>query len=125
MLKAIITFLAVASTVFFVNDKFSKAVRVIAFSESESKNSAIYSFFMIHEVYYCLFYYFLNLHLAEVTIQRIIFLSRLRRELEIVACGEKSFKSTQIFQISSSFCKICTDLSDFCPTGHSFILFTE
>jgi hypothetical protein len=47
MLKAIITFLAVASTVFFVNDKFSKAVRVIAFSESESKNSAIYSFLMM------------------------------------------------------------------------------
>ena len=51
MLKAIITFLAVASTVFFVNDKFSKAVRVIAFSESESKNSAIYSFFMMESEY--------------------------------------------------------------------------
>ena len=47
MWKAIIVFLAVASTVFFINDKFSKAVRVIAFSESESKSSAIYSFIMM------------------------------------------------------------------------------
>lgn len=47
MIKLLITFIAVATTVFFINDKFSKAIRVIAFSESESKNSAIYSFIMM------------------------------------------------------------------------------
>lgn len=47
MIKLIITFIAVATTVFFINDKFSKAIRVIAFSESESKNGAIYSFIMM------------------------------------------------------------------------------
>ena len=47
MMKLLITFIAVATTVFFINDKFSKAIRVIAFSESESKNSAMYSFIMM------------------------------------------------------------------------------
>lgn len=47
MIKLIITFIAVATTVFFINDKFSKAIRVIAFSESEPKNGAIYSFIMM------------------------------------------------------------------------------
>ena len=47
MIKAIVLFIAIAFTVFFINDKFSKAVRVIAFSEDETKNSAIYSFIMM------------------------------------------------------------------------------
>lgn len=47
MIKAIVLFIALAFTIFFINDKFSKAVRVIAFNESETKNSAIYSFIMM------------------------------------------------------------------------------
>lgn len=47
MIKLLVSFVAVASTVFFINDKFSKAVRVIAFSESESEKSAIFSFIMM------------------------------------------------------------------------------
>lgn len=47
MLKALVLFIAIAFTVFFINDKFSKAVRVIAFGEDETKNSAIYSFIMM------------------------------------------------------------------------------
>ena len=47
MLKTIILFTAIASSVFFINDKFSKAVRVIAFSEGETEKSAIYSFIMM------------------------------------------------------------------------------
>jgi hypothetical protein len=47
MWKTIILFLAIATTVFSVNNKISKAVRVIAFSESESKSSAIINFVMM------------------------------------------------------------------------------
>lgn len=47
MIKALVLFIAIAFTVFFINDKFSKAVRVIAFSEDETKSSAIYSFIMM------------------------------------------------------------------------------
>lgn len=47
MLKSIVLFIAIAFTVFFINDKFSKAVRVIAFQEDETKGSAIISFFMM------------------------------------------------------------------------------
>ena len=36
--------IAIASTVFFINYKFSNAVRVIAFKEDESENSAKVSF---------------------------------------------------------------------------------
>lgn len=46
-MKTFVLFIAIAFTVFFINDKFSKAVRVIAFSEGESKNSAIISFLMM------------------------------------------------------------------------------
>lgn len=46
-MKALVLFIAIAFTVFFINDKFSKAVRVIAFNESETKNSAIISFLMM------------------------------------------------------------------------------
>jgi len=47
MMKTFTLFIAIAFTVFFINDKFSKAVRVIAFNEDETKNSAIYSFIMM------------------------------------------------------------------------------
>jgi hypothetical protein len=46
-MKAFVLFVAIAFTVFFINDKFSKAVRVIAFNEDESKNGAIISFLMM------------------------------------------------------------------------------
>ena len=69
-----------------------------------------------------------------VSIQRIIFLGRLRREPTVDEV--KSFKSIQIFQIyfgriqkmdcASCYkvrliCLIWTDLNDFCPLGHSII----
>ena len=41
-MKTFTLFIAIAFTVFFINDKFSKAVRVIAFNEDETKHSAIY-----------------------------------------------------------------------------------
>lgn len=44
MFKAVILLLAISSTVFFINYKFSEAVRVIAFKEDETKKSAILSF---------------------------------------------------------------------------------
>lgn len=43
-MKTLILFLTIGSTVFFINDKFSKAVRVIAFKEDETKSGAIVSF---------------------------------------------------------------------------------
>lgn len=46
-MKPLILLIAIGFTVFFLNDKFSKAVRVIAFNEGETKNSAIYSFIMM------------------------------------------------------------------------------
>ena len=46
-MKTFILFIAIAFTVFFANDKFSKAVRVIAFKEDETKRSAIVSFIMM------------------------------------------------------------------------------
>lgn len=46
-MKTLILFIAIAFTVYFINDKFSKAVRVIAFKEDESKNGAKISFLMM------------------------------------------------------------------------------
>ena len=46
-MKTFVLFIAIAFTVFFINDKFSKAVRVIAFNEDESKRGAIISFLMM------------------------------------------------------------------------------
>ena len=46
-MRTFVLFIAIAFTVFFINDKFSKAVRVIAFNESETKGSAIISFIMM------------------------------------------------------------------------------
>ena len=46
-MKTFVLFIAIAFTVFFINDKFSKAVRVIAFNEDESKNGAVISFLMM------------------------------------------------------------------------------
>ena len=40
-MKTFVLFIAIAFTVFFINDKFSKAVRVIAYSEGDSMNGAI------------------------------------------------------------------------------------
>ena len=58
MLKALVLFIAIAFTVFFINDKFSKAVRVIAFNEDETKNSAIYSFVMMIVIIFAWTIYF-------------------------------------------------------------------
>ena len=46
-MKTLTLFIAIAFTVFFLNMKFSTAVRVIAFKESESERNAIYSFIMM------------------------------------------------------------------------------
>lgn len=58
MLKSLVLFIAIAFTVFFINDKFSKAVRVIAFNEDETKNSAIYSFVMMIVIIFAWTIYF-------------------------------------------------------------------
>lgn len=46
-MRALILFLAIASSVFFANYKFSQGVRIIAFSEEEKKSSAIFAFVMM------------------------------------------------------------------------------
>lgn len=46
-METFVLFTAIALTVFFINDKFSTAVRVIAFKESESEKNAKYSFLMM------------------------------------------------------------------------------
>jgi hypothetical protein len=46
-MKYIVFFITLLLTLFFVNDKFSKAVRVIAFNEDESKSGAIISFILM------------------------------------------------------------------------------
>ena len=46
-METLILFIAIASTVFFINDKFSKAVRVIAFKEDESEKEAKISFIIM------------------------------------------------------------------------------
>lgn len=46
-MKTFIFFIALLLSIYFVNDKFSKGVRVIAFSEGETKNSSIISFIMM------------------------------------------------------------------------------
>lgn len=46
-MKIFILFIAIAFTVFFINDKFSTAVRVIAFKEGESEKNAKRSFIMM------------------------------------------------------------------------------
>ena len=46
-MKALVLLIAIASTVFFLNDKFSKAVRVIAFQESEDEKGAMISFYVM------------------------------------------------------------------------------
>ena len=47
MVKIIVFFIALLLTVFFVNDKFSKSVRVIAFNEDETEKGAIISFILM------------------------------------------------------------------------------
>ena len=46
-MKTLILLIAIASTVYFLNDKFSKAVRVIAFQEDETKSGAKISFILM------------------------------------------------------------------------------
>jgi len=46
-METFVFFIALLLSIYFVNDKFSKGVRVIAFSEGETKNSAIISFIMM------------------------------------------------------------------------------
>jgi len=46
-MKTFVFFIALLLSIFFVNDKFSKGVRVIAFNEGETKNSAIISFMLM------------------------------------------------------------------------------
>ncbi len=43
----IVFFISLLLTLFFLNDKFSKAVRVMAFAEGESENSARKSFILM------------------------------------------------------------------------------
>jgi hypothetical protein len=60
-METLILFIAIASTVYFLNDKFSKAVRVIAFKESEDEKGAKISFclmiliIIVWTVYFSLF----------------------------------------------------------------------
>ena len=58
MLKFITLFLSIASTVYFLNDKFSKAVRVIAFHEDEDEKGAKISFYIMIFVIICWTIYF-------------------------------------------------------------------
>ena len=46
-MRNIVFFIALLLSIYFVNDKFSKGVRVIAFNESESEHSAIISFILM------------------------------------------------------------------------------
>lgn len=46
-MKTVVFFIALLLSIYFVNDKFSKGVRVIAFSEGETENGAKISFMMM------------------------------------------------------------------------------
>jgi len=46
-MKIFVFFVALLLSIFFVNDKFSKGVRVIAFNEGESEHGAIVSFVLM------------------------------------------------------------------------------
>lgn len=46
-MKIFVFFIALLISIYFVNDKFSKAVRVIAFSEGEPENGAKISFILM------------------------------------------------------------------------------
>ena len=46
-MKTFIFFIALLLSIYFVNDKFSKGVRVIAFSEGETENGAKISFILM------------------------------------------------------------------------------
>lgn len=46
-MKALIALIAVASTVYFVNYKYTKGVRIIAFGEEETKGEAKFQMFMM------------------------------------------------------------------------------
>lgn len=51
-------------TLFFLNDKFSKAVRVIAFKEDETKRSAIVSLITMFAMVllWVVFYYYVKVY---------------------------------------------------------------
>ena len=46
IMKLLITLIAVASTVFFVNYKYTKGIRIIAYGEEETKGEAKFQMFM-------------------------------------------------------------------------------
>jgi hypothetical protein len=46
-MKTFVFFIALLLSIFFVNDKFSKGVRVIAFNEGETENGAKISFMLM------------------------------------------------------------------------------
>jgi hypothetical protein len=46
-MRLLIILIAIASTVFFINYKFSKGIRIIAFGEEETKGEAKFQFFMM------------------------------------------------------------------------------
>lgn len=46
-MKTFVFFIALLLSIYFVNDKFSKGVRVIAFSEGETENGAKISFILM------------------------------------------------------------------------------
>jgi hypothetical protein len=46
-MKTFVFFIALLLSIFFVNDKFSKGVRVIAFNEGETENGAKISFILM------------------------------------------------------------------------------
>ena len=47
MIHFILLFICIASTVFFINMKFSSAIRIIAFQENEPQSEAIISFILM------------------------------------------------------------------------------
>jgi hypothetical protein len=46
-MKTTVFFIALLLTMFFVNDKYSKGIRVVAFGEGESENGAKISFVLM------------------------------------------------------------------------------
>ena len=60
-MKFIILFLAILSSVFFLNYKYSKGIRIIAFNEQETPKEAVWAFVnmvlvaILWSVYFALF----------------------------------------------------------------------
>jgi len=62
-MKTFIFFIALLLSLYFVNDKYSKGVRVIAFSEGESKKGAIASFILmiVIAILWTIFFHLVNI----------------------------------------------------------------